>query len=194
MPQWLADRLISWASILDPETRAQAERLARLPVVSGHVALMADAHLGKGSTVGAVIPTESAILPSAVGVDIGCGMCALRTDLDADHLPDDLSPLLDEFEQRIPAGVGQGHQQEQNFGNWYDATADRGVVPFTAFNPDQARRAATQFGTLGSGNPSRSASTRPTTSGSCCTPAPGASATSSPRRTSPTPRARCRPR
>jgi tRNA-splicing ligase RtcB (3'-phosphate/5'-hydroxy nucleic acid ligase) len=152
MPQWLADRLLSWASELDPETRAQAERLARLPVVSGHVALMADAHLGKGSTVGAVIPTESAILPSAVGVDIGCGMCALRTDLHASDLPDSLDRVLDEYERHIPAGVGQGHQQAQDFGGWYEATRARGIEPRTSFSTDQERRAAQQFGTLGSGN------------------------------------------
>jgi len=152
MPEWLADRLLSWASELDPETRAQAERLARLPVVAGHVALMADAHLGKGSTVGAVIPTESAILPSAVGVDIGCGMCALRTDLRAGDLPDRLDPVLDEYERHIPAGLGQGHEQEQDFGAWNAAARRRGVAPHTSFSSDQQRRAARQFGTLGSGN------------------------------------------
>jgi RNA-splicing ligase RtcB len=152
MPQWLADRLLSWASELDDQTRAQAERLARLPVVSGHVALMADAHLGMGSTVGAVIPTESAILPSAVGVDIGCGMCALRTDLRAADLPDTLDRVLDEYERHIPAGLGQGHQQANDFGAWNRAAKARGVAPHTSFTADQEKRAARQFGTLGSGN------------------------------------------
>jgi tRNA-splicing ligase RtcB (3'-phosphate/5'-hydroxy nucleic acid ligase) len=152
MPQWLADRLLSWASELDPETRAQAERLARLPVVTGHVALMADAHLGKGSTVGAVIPTESAILPSAVGVDIGCGMCALRTDLRAGDLPDSLDRVLDEYERNIPAGLGQAHEHAQDFAAWDRSTRARGVAPSTSFTGDQENRAAKQFGTLGSGN------------------------------------------
>ena len=71
----------NWASILDQRTREQAEKLARCPAVSGLVALMPDAHLGIGATVGSVIITENAIIPAAVGVDIGCGMIACRTDL-----------------------------------------------------------------------------------------------------------------
>src|SRR5205085_11052887 len=75
----LAKRLISWASILEPESLAQAQRTASMPFVFPHVALMPDAHLGKGATVGSVIPTLGAIIPAAVGVDIGCGMIAVRT-------------------------------------------------------------------------------------------------------------------
>ena len=148
----LADGLLSWASELDPQTRAQAERIARLPVVSGHVALMADAHLGKGATVGAVIPTESAIIPSAVGVDIGCGMVATRTDLVAADLPDSLDPLVADLERHVPAGVGQGHAGPTAFGAWQAAVAARGLVPASEFSSEQERRAAAQFGTLGSGN------------------------------------------
>ena len=75
----ISKRLMSWASILEDQTRQQAERTATLPFVFPHVALMPDAHLGKGATVGSVIPTIEAIVPAAVGVDIGCGMIALRT-------------------------------------------------------------------------------------------------------------------
>ncbi|MBY8851627.1 RtcB family protein, partial [Saccharothrix sp. MB29] len=70
---------MNWASILDPATRAQAEKTARMPFIFPHLALMPDAHLGKGATVGSVIPTLGAIIPAAVGVDIGCGMIAVRT-------------------------------------------------------------------------------------------------------------------
>ena len=89
------DRLVSWASDLEPNTRLQAERTARLPIVAGHVALMPDAHLGLGATVGSVVPTEGAIIPACVGVDIGCGMAAVRTDLSAEDLPDTLDPVLE---------------------------------------------------------------------------------------------------
>ncbi|HCN22859.1 MAG TPA: RNA-splicing ligase RtcB, partial [Arthrobacter bacterium] len=69
-------KLISWASILDAKTREQALATSTLPFIYPHLALMPDAHLGKGATVGSVIPTLHAIIPAAVGVDIGCGMIA----------------------------------------------------------------------------------------------------------------------
>lgn len=68
----VSDQLWSWASDIEPNTLAQAEMLSRLPIIDGHVALMPDAHLGIGSTVGSVIPTTGAVIPAAVGVDIGC--------------------------------------------------------------------------------------------------------------------------
>lgn len=80
----------NWASILDDNTRLQAEMLSRSQVIAGHVALMPDAHLGKGATVGSVIPTIGAVIPAAIGVDIGCGMIAVRTTTE---LPEDLTPL-----------------------------------------------------------------------------------------------------
>jgi tRNA-splicing ligase RtcB len=76
MPSNINDKLVSWASDIDPGTVAQAEKTARLPIVEGHVALMPDAHVGLGATVGSVIPTKGAVIPAAVGVDIGCGMVA----------------------------------------------------------------------------------------------------------------------
>jgi tRNA-splicing ligase RtcB len=76
MPTAVNPRLLSWASDIDEGTLLQAAKASRLPVVAGHVALMPDAHVGIGATVGSVIPTEGAIIPSAVGVDIGCGMIA----------------------------------------------------------------------------------------------------------------------
>jgi tRNA-splicing ligase RtcB (3'-phosphate/5'-hydroxy nucleic acid ligase) len=73
------DRLLSWASVLDEKTRAQAELAATMPFVFPHLALMPDAHLGLGATVGSVIPTLETLMPAAVGVDIGCGMIAVRS-------------------------------------------------------------------------------------------------------------------
>ena len=72
-----------WGTDIEDETLRQAERTARLPIVKGHVALMPDGHVGIGATIGSVIPTENAIIPAAVGVDIGCGMIAVETDLSA---------------------------------------------------------------------------------------------------------------
>jgi hypothetical protein len=82
----LSKRLMNWASILEENTREQAQRTAAMPFIFPHVALMPDAHLGRGATVGSVIPTLGAIIPAAVGVDIGCGMIAVRTQLTADEV------------------------------------------------------------------------------------------------------------
>ena len=107
----LNPNLRNWASELDDLTRAQAVVMSRLPILAGPVALMPDAHLGKGATVGSVIPTEGAIIPSAVGVDIGCGMIAVETDRAVSQLPEDLEPLLRGFAEGIPAGLGRWHQR-----------------------------------------------------------------------------------
>src|SRR5213079_1165305 len=109
MPNTINDKLISWASDVEEGTIRQAEKTARLPIVDGHVALMPDAHVGIGATVGSVIPTKGAVIPSAVGVDIGCGMIAAELDVSEHQLPDALEPLLARIEHAIPAGVGKGH-------------------------------------------------------------------------------------
>src|SRR3954465_7662722 len=109
MPTTVNDKLLSWASDVDPGTIRQAEKTARLPIVEGHVALMPDAHVGIGATVGSVIPTKGAIIPSAGGVDSGCGMIAPELAVPESQLPDSLEPLLHRIERAVPAGVGQGH-------------------------------------------------------------------------------------
>jgi RNA-splicing ligase RtcB len=142
------ERLRSWASDIDPGTIVQAEKTSRLPIVEGHVALMPDAHIGIGATVGSVIPTRGAVIPSAVGVDIGCGMIAAELDLTAGQLPDDLGPLMPRIEQAVPAGVGKGHVEASAGSDaWFAAHP-----PACGLIGDLARRARTQFGTLGSGN------------------------------------------
>ena len=148
MPTHVNDKLISWASDIDDGTIRQAEKTARLPIVEGHVALMPDAHVGMGATVGSVIPTKGAVIPAAVGVDIGCGMIAAELDVTAAQLPDDLGPLLGKVARAIPAGVGQGHAVAGN-------RADRFLrehQPATELAAKQAVKAAKQFGSLGSGN------------------------------------------
>jgi RNA-splicing ligase RtcB len=148
MPVTVNPKLISWATDVDPDTIRQAEKTARLPIVEGHVALMPDAHVGIGATVGSVIATRSAIIPAAVGVDIGCGMIATELDLRAEQLPDQLEPLLDRLATVIPAGVGQGHDQVgRSADRWLSAHR-----PATELSAQQSMRAARQFGTLGSGN------------------------------------------
>src|SRR5437868_13141638 len=103
MPNTINDKLISWASDVEEGTIRQAEKTARLSIVDGHVALMPDAHVGIGATVGSVIPTRGAVIPSAVGVDIGCGMIAAELDITERQLPDSLDPLLSRVESAIPA-------------------------------------------------------------------------------------------
>lgn len=89
---------------IDDGAIAQMENVARLPIIHKHVAAMPDCHWGKGATVGSVIPTKSAIIPAAVGVDIGCGMMAWQTTLNARDLPDNLAKLRADIEHAVPHG------------------------------------------------------------------------------------------
>src|SRR5687768_9768549 len=156
MAQTINPKLLSWASDIDPETIRQAEKTARLPIVEGHVALMPDAHVGIGATVGSVIPTKGAVIPSAVGVDIGCGMIAAELDVTESQLPDNLEPLLHRIERAVPAGVGQGHSGKRGAAaESAGKAADTWLAthrPATVLSADQAGKAASQFGSLGSGN------------------------------------------
>src|SRR5215469_18315452 len=103
MMEKVHDKLLVWGSDVDYEARQQASRATRLPFVPGHVALMPDAHVGIGATVGSVIPTEGAIVPSFAGVDLGCGMTATETIYTADDLPGSLDGLLSLVSRCIPA-------------------------------------------------------------------------------------------
>jgi len=92
---------------VEDAAKRQLENVARLPFIHSHVAAMPDVHFGRGATVGSVIATKGAIIPAAVGVDIGCGMMAMRTSLTADQLPDNLSPCRTVIEKTAPhGGVG----------------------------------------------------------------------------------------
>ena len=88
----------------------QLRNLAQLEFVHSHIAVMPDVHVGKGATVGSVIPTKSAIIPAAVGVDIGCGMNAVRLSLTASDLPDSLKAVRLAVEQLVPVGFNM-HKQ-----------------------------------------------------------------------------------
>jgi len=147
MPKRLTPHVLSWADNLEDNVVEQATRSGDMPFVSPHVALMPDAHLGMGATIGSVIPTRGAIMPAAVGVDIGCGMIAVETTLDASDLPDDLGPLLSHIEQTVPAGVGKGHQHSNMGDAWIRANPNESVEECGL-----EQRTVNQFGSLGSGN------------------------------------------
>ena len=89
---------------VEPEAIEQIRNVTNLPILAGPVVVMPDVHLGKGATVGTVIPTRAAIVPAAVGVDIGCGMLAVRTDLTASDLPGNLNRLRAQIERDVPVG------------------------------------------------------------------------------------------
>jgi tRNA-splicing ligase RtcB (3'-phosphate/5'-hydroxy nucleic acid ligase) len=146
------DNVISWAVDLEDEARQQAIRSAALPFVEKPLALMPDAHYGMGATVGSVIATTGAIIPAAVGVDIGCGMIAVRTQFTSKDLPDNLDELHNKISTAIPSGVGKKH----NFGSDWDRMRHTKKVPFydgsSKLSGNQANKITDQLGTLGSGN------------------------------------------
>jgi tRNA-splicing ligase RtcB len=149
----ITDRFLSWASILEENTRAQVQMTSEMPFIFPHVALMPDAHLGKGCAVGAVLPTLGAIMPAAVGVDIGCGMIAVRTQLRAGDLPADRQPLREDIEAAVPVSAGK-----YNVGVTREHTRVRLQELATraenaGFDPGRyAGSWQVQLGTLGSGN------------------------------------------
>ncbi len=104
---------------VDPKARDQLSRAAKMPFIFKHVAVMPDVHVGIGATVGSVIPTKGAVIPAAVGVDIGCGMMAARTSLHAADLPDNLEGIRSAIEQAVPHGrdVGRGKRDKGSWGS-----------------------------------------------------------------------------
>ncbi len=153
MPTTIAENVLSWASMLDEKTRTQAATTASMPFVTPHLALMPDAHLGMGATVGSVIPTERAIIPAAVGVDIGCGMIAVRTQWTADDVraAAPLARLRQGIEQRVPVSAGVYNERLTD-------TAKERIAELeeqwpSAGSPDAYAKAwRQQLGTLGGGN------------------------------------------
>lgn len=149
----LSNRLLSWASIIDEKTLDQARTASGMPFIHPHLALMPDAHLGKGATVGSVIPTLGAIMPAAVGVDIGCGMIAVRTQFTKSQLLGrDLAALREQIERAIPLSAGRDNRK-------IVATAEPRIAELEELAEknefDPARYAGhwrNQLGSLGSGN------------------------------------------
>jgi tRNA-splicing ligase RtcB len=147
---------------VEATAREQIENVARLPFIHSHVAVMPDVHWGMGATVGSVIPTVRAIVPAAVGVDIGCGMAALRTNIGAAELPDSLAPLRAAIEAAVPHGRSHNGGPE-DAGTWRDAVPAANAAAWGEIAEGYARileqhpkarhpRPAEHLGTLGTGN------------------------------------------
>lgn len=148
-----------WTDEVEASALQQLKNLSRLPFINSNgVACMPDVHAGIGSTVGTVIATEKAVIPSAVGVDIGCGMNAVRLSLKASDLPDNLKPLRDEIEKRVPLGVGGGHEHMRGIDlellNEKHTGLEKTIIdPLYKGDMDKfTEKAASQLGSLGSGN------------------------------------------
>src|SRR6201999_371574 len=141
--------------------RAQLSRAAQMPFIFKHVAAMPDVHVGIGATVGSVIPTKGAVIPAAVGVDIGCGMMAARTSLVAADLPDNLEEVRSAIERAVPVGRSLT-RTKRDTGSWGDPPP--AVVEGWAPLSEQFARIAAKYpklektnnlvhlGTLGTGN------------------------------------------
>jgi tRNA-splicing ligase RtcB len=146
---------------IEPEAMVQIRNVASLPVVGPHVAIMPDAHFGIGATVGSVIPTRHAIIPSAVGVDIGCGMAAIRTDLSVSDLEGRLPAIRAALENGIPVGgpgIKGSWSQKNNLPlgieRVWEREFDDGYARILARYPKIEGKGAPsdQLGTLGTGN------------------------------------------
>jgi tRNA-splicing ligase RtcB len=154
---------------VEEAARRQLENVARLPFIHHHIAAMPDVHWGLGATVGAVIACRGAIVPAAVGVDIGCGMMAVRTSLTSQQLPESLAPLRASIERAVPHGrTGKGRVAHDR-GAWRDpppevihawkmgehdgASLEQGLKAIIEKHPKLASGTALQhLGTLGTGN------------------------------------------
>jgi tRNA-splicing ligase RtcB len=146
---------------LEEQARQQLLNVAQLPIIHRWIAAMPDVHWGMGATVGCVIPTVAAIIPAAVGVDIGCGMTALKTTLIANDLPDNLSHVRHAIEQAVPHGRTH-HGGTKDEGSFRQPTAS-GKKAWAQLSSDYEKlvhkhptldrgRTAEHLGTLGSGN------------------------------------------
>ncbi|MHA3079167.1 RtcB family protein [Acinetobacter sp. ANC 5502] len=142
---------------IDDESIEQLSKMAQLQFIHSHIAVMPDVHVGKGATVGSVIPTKQAIIPAAVGVDIGCGMNAIRLSLKAHQLPDNLSPLRYAIERKVPVGFAMHKQVKAKASSL--TPLEKRLQPIITKHPGLVRMLrqfdATwqkQLGTLGGGN------------------------------------------
>lgn len=144
----------SWADDIEATAQEQLRNMASLPFIHPNgLAVMADCHAGKGSTIGTVIPTIKALIPAAVGVDIGCGMHAVRTSLTPEHLPDSLAAVRSAIEKAVPVGFAQ--HKTPNLGVSFLAARQ----PLACLTPgvlntitENMSRVVHQVATLGGGN------------------------------------------
>ena len=144
----------SWCTDLEPEALQQAANLAAHPVVEEHVALMPDCHVGYGMPIGGVIACREAVIPNAVGVDIGCGMCAVRTTASVSQLKDlaMIRAIMSDVKKVVPVGEGNSHKRQQEWDGFAAfEEAIREQVPGW-FDQDGLNHDRKNLGTLGGGN------------------------------------------
>jgi tRNA-splicing ligase RtcB len=142
--------VLSWANHeLGSQETAMAKNVASLPFVYKHVALMPDVHLGKGALVGSVVATKEAIIPAAVGVDIGCGMCAIQTPFKADQLDGKLKKIRLDIEAEIPVGFNENKEIEKTVYNWQGWNHFKELHSGVKHLENKALK---QMGSLGGGN------------------------------------------
>jgi len=145
-----------WAENLDHQVKDQISNAASLPFIHHHVAIMADAHLGYGCTIGSVIPTKGAIIPGSVGVDIGCGMMAVQTTLTANDLPDSLADLSHSIERAVPTGRNAHREKAETKQHYFVSQSSTNHFIKQSEPEDlwdiKAKNWVSQLGTLGGGN------------------------------------------
>jgi tRNA-splicing ligase RtcB len=149
----ISPKLLSWASEVDPVALEQAVATASMPFIHPHVALMPDAHVGFGVAVGSVIPTLGAIMPSAVGVDIGCGMIAVRTQFQRPQLPPNLGIIRRAIERAVPLSAGVYNRSVTRDHTRARIAELERLAEHAGFDPAAyGPNWRLQVGTLGSGN------------------------------------------
>lgn len=160
-----------WTNDIEESAEKQLHNISQMPFIHKHVAVMPDVHWGMGATIGSVIPTLGAIIPSAVGVDLGCGMMAVETNITANDLPDSLKDIRHKLEAKIPHGrtsVGRKYNPELDRGLWSDTPKinEDALLKTDLFErlnkivskqenaplERQMKRVQNQLGTLGTGN------------------------------------------
>lgn len=154
----------SWCGDMEAEALKQAENLANHPVIVGHVALMPDCHVGYGMPIGGVIAVDNAVIPNAVGVDIGCGMCAVQTNIKAQLIESkqQIRSIMDTVKQSVPVGEGRAHGSRQEWDGFAHYLKDLGINPESFSGSESAlpewmtKRGwhldGCNLGTLGGGN------------------------------------------
>ena len=142
---------------IEDGAKQQLYNTAELPIVYKHIAAMPDVHWGLGATVGSIIPTKQAIIPAAVGVDIGCGMCAIRTSLTSHDLPENLGRLRNKIERNVPVGFDDfdkrkevGKDAPKTWQNIFEKRYKKILDKHPKLN--SKKNPAMQLGTLGGGN------------------------------------------
>ncbi len=161
--RWPIKAWVEHVPEIEASAMEQLNNCAQLPFIYKHIAVMPDVHTGQAATIGSVIPTRGAVIPAAVGVDIGCGMQAVRTNLRRDDLPDSLADMRSVIEASVPHGR-TNHGQEGDEGAWswripphiidyWNKVLSEGWIRIVGAHPKLAHeRALNQLGTLGTGN------------------------------------------